>query len=124
MKQLGIMQRNDGSLFVVPVNAEYALVLEVTEQDYITLTREIEFYKLQNGVPVFDHKYDLTYPFTTAAPKIAALREELASSDYKIIKCMEARLIGGLVMPYDVEQLHASRDAIREKIRLLEAQNG
>jgi hypothetical protein len=50
---------------------------------------------------------------------IAALREELADGDYKIIKCYEAS-ITGQDLPYDIVSLKAERDAIRAKINELQ----
>jgi hypothetical protein len=50
---------------------------------------------------------------------IKAFEEKLASSDYKIIKCYEYSL-AGLDLPYNINELHAEREAIREEIRKLE----
>lgn len=50
---------------------------------------------------------------------IETFEKKLASSDYKIIKCYEYSL-AGLDLPYDIEELHAEREAIREEIRKLE----
>lgn len=52
--------------------------------------------------------------------QIAELKEQLASTDYKIIKCSEASLIGE-ELPYDVAELHAERQALRDQINALEA---
>lgn len=51
--------------------------------------------------------------------KIGVLKKELESSDYKIIKCYEASLVGG-TMPYDVVSLTSAREAIRGKINDIE----
>lgn len=48
-----------------------------------------------------------------------AYKNKLAESDYKITKSEEYEL-AGLELPYDMEELHAEREAIREKIRELE----
>jgi hypothetical protein len=50
---------------------------------------------------------------------LKAYHNKLTESDYKIIKCYEYSL-AGLELPYDIEALHAEREAIREEIRLLE----
>lgn len=47
------------------------------------------------------------------------LRNALASTDYKIIKCMEAYLCGE-ELPYDIAALHAERNAKRAEINELE----
>lgn len=52
--------------------------------------------------------------------KIAELKAELESTDYKIIKCYEAQLVGE-ELPYDVVALHAERQSLRDKINELEA---
>lgn len=51
--------------------------------------------------------------------KIKELKSTLNSSDYQIIKCYEYSL-NGLEMPYDVETLHADRQALRDEINALE----
>lgn len=51
--------------------------------------------------------------------KIRKLKEQLSATDYKVIKCAECQLLG-LEMPYDVENLHAERQAIRDEINRLE----
>ena len=51
--------------------------------------------------------------------QINNLKEQLASTDYKIIKCTECGMVGE-EMPYDVNELHAERQAIRDEINLLE----
>ena len=52
--------------------------------------------------------------------KIDNLKEVLSSSDYKVIKCQEASLIGEQ-MPYDVDELHKERQSIRDEINRLES---
>lgn len=52
--------------------------------------------------------------------EIEALKEALSGSDYKVMKCYEASLTGG-VLPYDIDKLHAERQAQRDKINELEA---
>lgn len=52
--------------------------------------------------------------------QIRNLECDLTASDYKIIKCYEYSLIGE-ELPYDIEQLHIERQAIRDEInRLME----
>lgn len=50
---------------------------------------------------------------------VEVLKSELAETDYKIIKAYEYSLVG-LSLPYNIEQLHAERQAIRDKINQLE----
>lgn len=51
--------------------------------------------------------------------QINNLKEQLESTDYKIIKCTECSMVGE-EMPYDVNELHTERQAIRDEINLLE----
>ena len=55
----------------------------------------------------------------TPAEQIAELKTQLSATDYKVIKCAECQLLGE-EMPYDVEELHAERQAIRDEINRLE----
>ena len=51
--------------------------------------------------------------------QIAQLKQQLAATDYKVIKCSECQLLG-VEMPYDVAELHGQRQAIRDQINKLE----
>lgn len=51
---------------------------------------------------------------------IAARKQQLAETDYQIIKCSEYQL-AGVELPYDIAALHAQRQAIRDQINELEA---
>lgn len=55
------------------------------------------------------------------AEKIAELKKKLSATDYKVIKCSECQLLGEET-PYDVAELHAERQAIRDEINKLEAE--
>lgn len=50
---------------------------------------------------------------------LKALENQLADTDYKVIKCYEYSLVG-LELPYDVEALHTEREVIRDQIRKIE----
>lgn len=51
--------------------------------------------------------------------EIARLKDELSATDYKIIKCSEYSL-SGQELPYDIAELHAERQALRDRINELE----
>ncbi len=53
--------------------------------------------------------------------EIEQLKEQLTASDYKVIKCTEYSL-AGREAPYDVAELHAARQALRDKINALESE--
>ena len=57
----------------------------------------------------------------TPAEKITELKRRLSNTDYKVIKCAECQLLGQ-DMPYDVAELHAERQAIRDEINRLECE--
>ncbi len=57
----------------------------------------------------------------TPAEKIAELKKQLSATDYTVIKCAECQLLGQ-EMPYDVAELHAERQAIRDEINRLECE--
>lgn len=61
----------------------------------------------------------IPYPVKTAEQKIAELKSQLSATDYKIIKCSEYQLLG-MEIPYDVAELHAERQNIRNEINKLE----
>lgn len=52
--------------------------------------------------------------------EIGQLKAELSATDYKIIKCSEASLLGE-ELPYNVSELHATRQALRDRINQLES---
>lgn len=54
-----------------------------------------------------------------AKVSIEDLKKQLTATDYKVIKCHEYALCG-LALPYDIEALHAERQALRDKINELE----
>ena len=51
---------------------------------------------------------------------IIHLKRQLANSDYKVIKCMEATLCGE-ELPYDIDALHEERNRIRAQVNELES---
>ena len=51
--------------------------------------------------------------------EVKELQSELNESDYKIIKCNEYKL-SGLELPYDIEELHTQRQALRDEINKLQ----
>ena len=52
--------------------------------------------------------------------EIGQLKAELSATDYKIIKCSEASLLGE-ELPYNASELHATRQALRDRINQLES---
>lgn len=55
------------------------------------------------------------------AAEVEGLKMQLAESDYKVIKIAEC-VACGLPLPYDAEALHSERQALRDRINLLEGE--
>ena len=51
--------------------------------------------------------------------KIQELKEELANTDYQVLKCYEANVMG-LDLPYDTHKIHEERQRLRDSINSLE----
>lgn len=82
------------------------------------------FYKLQDGQLIFDSNRQLQNQAAAAARlEVADLQAALGQTDYKIIKSYEYALAGE-PQPYDIVQLHAERQAIRDRINILEVEVG
>lgn len=65
------------------------------------------------------YKYETVFDVQKLRRDIEANKEALTASDYKIIKCYEASLLGD-PLPYDIESLHVERQGFRDKINALE----
>lgn len=61
-------------------------------------------------------------PTPNPALEITQLKAQLAATDYQVIKCTEAQL-AGLELPYDIQQLHTERQALRDRINELEGES-
>lgn len=64
-------------------------------------------------------RYEKIFDERRKQNEINRLKEELTNSDYKIIKCYEANLIGE-PLPYDITVLHTYRQELRDKINELQ----
>ena len=107
----------------------YVLSIAHTPNDNIELDlseydlTHLNAYKLVDGALVLDE--DKLAEMLAAEKKavndveITRLKAEIAATDYQIIKCSECQLLGK-DMPYDVAELHAQRQAIRDEINALE----
>lgn len=61
-----------------------------------------------------------TYEQEEYEKEIVQLKAELSATDYQVIKCSEASLLGE-ELPYNVSELHATRQALRDRINQLES---
>lgn len=77
-------------------------------------------------VPVpYDHgeriayRYEKRYDYQRIKQQVADLKQALSDSDYKVMKCYEASMLGQ-PLPYDIDAVHSERQAMRDKINELE----
>lgn len=63
--------------------------------------------------------YEKVVNTTKLQGEIDAIKAELSETDYQVIKCYEASLVGE-ELPYDIKALHSERDLKRAKINTLE----
>ena len=89
---------NDGSVYVEPVAPVQP---EPTEEELAALARQQQISQVTS--------------------QIADLKARIAASDYKIIKTYEYALLGEQT-EYDMETVHAERQALRDQINTLETQ--
>lgn len=65
------------------------------------------------------YRYETVFDTQKVRRRILELKAQLTADDYKIIKCYEASLLGEQP-PYDIIQIHRTRQEIRAKINELE----
>lgn len=65
-------------------------------------------------------KYETVEDRNKTKREIETLKASISGTDYKIIKCYEASLVGE-ELPYDIAALHSERQEIQEHINELEA---
>ena len=83
------------------------------EEDYIVIADAVE---LEDKIT---WSYRNVPDIRKLQKRIEKLQKEIASTDYRIIKCYEASLVGD-PMPYDIQELRSSRQAIRDSINATE----
>ena len=65
------------------------------------------------------YKYEKVVNTTKIQGEIDSLKTDLSETDYQVIKCYEASLVGE-ELPYDIQALHKERDLKRAQINTLE----
>lgn len=88
--------------------------------DFSAFREDFRYYHLVDGVLKKNKKRIIPEREKTTQEQIIELKAKLSSTDYKIIKCSECQILG-LEMPYDVAELHAERQALRDQINELQA---
>lgn len=66
------------------------------------------------------YRYETKFDTQKVRTQIRELKENLASTDYRVTKCYEATLLNQ-PLPYDIAFLHTERQQLRDKINELEA---
>lgn len=97
-----------------PVDAVDESLMQCDDDNY---TIRLEPY--DNGGRISFHYIKVVNNFKLRSD-IDALKNELAATDYQVIKCYEASLVGE-ELPYDMQALHTSRNAIRARINDIQA---
>lgn len=111
-----------GQIFYVPYPPEAATWCDNNNATIVEKHKEEE---TEEGVSVVRYYEIIERPEPTEEEikqaRIAELKGQLNSTDYKIIKCSECSL-AGVELPYDIAKLHADRQALRDEINELENQ--
>lgn len=104
--------------------AEYTTIYKpIDENNIIILSSDGDIYtdpEIIEHTPIPIESYEPTEEELTRQ-EIQRLKNKLETTDYKIIKCSEYQLVG-LDLPYDLQELHEERQAIRDIINELEQQ--
>lgn len=113
---------------------KYAKIInEETKECNIGLGTNVEFYKSIGMTEIdVEQSYDGKWYVVGHAPvkpepteyeqmqeRIVRLKQALADSDYKVIKCAEAQM-AGVELPYNITELHTERQELRDMINELE----
>ena len=91
----------------------FCLVKDTVETDE---THVADDYAEHNG----EYLLKSEIPFDKQA-RIAELQSQLASTDYRVVKCSECQL-AGVELPYDIVELHTARQALRDEINELQGE--
>lgn len=87
--------------------------------DYNAMTMELKEEIIDREDGDYEYKYTAVVSKAKIEQSISLLKQQLADTDYKVVKNMEA-LQCGLELPYEPNALHNERQAIRDKINELE----
>lgn len=102
------------------LSSEWKPVDEIDERKTISDDEDytIRLVPYDNGNRI-SFKYEKVVNTTKIQGEIDAIKAELSKTDYQVIKCYEASLVGE-ELPYDIKALHTERDLKRAKINTLE----
>ena len=102
------------------LSSEWKPVDEIDESKTISDDEDytIRLVPYDNGNRI-SFNYEKVVNTTKIQGEIDAIKAELSETDYQVIKCYEASLVGE-ELPYDIKALHSERDLKRAKINTLE----
>lgn len=102
------------------LSSEWKPVDEIDESKTISYDEDytIRLVPYDNGNRI-SFKYEKVVNTTKIQGEIDAIKAELSETDYQVIKCYEASLVGE-ELPYDIKALHEDRNEKRAQINALE----
>jgi hypothetical protein len=110
------------ALFIgINKNSEHSIQLELSDAEFTELSDNLDFVFIKNNKPVIDATFKSKYlNIVKNKNKIEELKALLAASDWKVT--VNAELIqAGLPVKY--KDLHAERQAWRDEINEIEAED-
>lgn len=119
-----LMAHNKGAKMYKAIKDNKIIAISDTDSEFFCLVKDTvetdethtaDDYEQYNG----EYLLKSEIPAPSAEEQIAELKKQLDSTDYKIIKCSEYQL-AGVELPYDIAELHAQRQALRDEINELE----
>lgn len=87
--------------------------------DYNEETMELKQEIVEREDGDYEYKYTAVISVANIEQSISLLKQQLADSDYKVIKNMEAQMVQQ-ELPYSSQELHNERQALRDRINELE----
>lgn len=112
-----IINQNKEEIFEYDLNRGYLIEYLLLKPDATPIDNETKFvWDIKDFEEV---KMYIEFKEKSKEQQILELKSKLSSTDYKVIKCSECQLLGQ-EMPYNVAELHAERQAIRDQINELE----
>lgn len=102
------------------LSSEWKPVDEIDESKTISDDEDytIRLVPYDNGNRI-SFNYEKVVNTTKLQGEIDAIKAELSETDYQVIKCYEASLVGE-ELPYDIKALHEDRNEKRAQINALE----
>ena len=118
------MAHNKGAKMYKAKKDNKIIAISDTDNEFVCLVKDGVVEDTEHIADDYD-QYNGEYllkseiPAPSAEEQIAELKKQLDNTDYKIIKCSEYQL-AGVELPYDIAELHAQRQALRDEINELE----